>query len=239
VYLDPVTASTDDGDYYTVADAPSLDLPVDHSFFAVIKMAGDVSASGMSGLLTKVDGSAGYFPGYRHAIAASGAHYLQAMVGDATTSAYRNPNGQNNPIGTPAIVGATRDAPIAGQLQLETYRNGTAAASYSGFESGNANGSVANDADLVIGRMHLPPSTDPRELDAYIGEYILFDELLTSQQILDINAYLGAKWGITVEGGGNAAAGRALLPAAGPVIPEPAGLGLIGLALLAVRRRRS
>ena len=80
---------------------------------------------------------------------------------------------------------------------------------------------------------------DPRYFEGDIAEIAILGFAASGQEILDVNAYLGDKYGITVEGGGNAAAGRALLPAAGPVIPEPAGLGLIGLALLAVRRRRS
>ena len=74
-----------------------------------------------------------------------------------------------------------------------------------------------------------------------MGEVILFDTLLTTTEINDVNAYLGQKWGITVAGNGDPDAGRALLPpdVGGEVIPEPAGLGLLGLALLAVRKRRS
>jgi hypothetical protein len=73
---------------------------------------------------------------------------------------------------------------------------------------------MTNDAPLVIGRMHLPPDPDPRELTGYIAEYILFDELLSAQQILDVHAYLGDKWGIGVAPGGNIADGEALLTGA-------------------------
>ena len=241
VYFDPETSGSgigmEDGDYYTIADADSLDLPENHTLFVVMKMAAPISDSGYGGLACKTEGTAGYFPGYRHSITWTGRELLQPMVGDGTDSMYRNPNGQDNPIGTPAIVGVTRDASVAGFTQLTNYKNGAAATSSSDYASGSGQGSLANDAPLLIGRMHRPPNADPRELNAYIGEYILFERLLTAQEILDINAYLGLKWGIDVAPGGDPVAGRALLPAG--VVPEPAGLGLIGLALLAVRRRRS
>ena len=61
-----------------------------------------------------------------------------------------------------------------------------------------------------------------------MAELILFAEVLTDQQILDVNAYLGGKWGITVAGGGNAAAGLALVQGAA-VIPEPSTFMLAAL----------
>jgi len=243
VLLDPETTGAgigmEDGDYYVIADADSLDLPDDHTLFAVIKLASQTSGSGYGGLACKVEGSVDYFPGYRHSITWTGRDFLQPMVGDGTDSMYRNPNGHDNTVGTPVIVGMTRDASVAGVTQLTNYKNGAPPPSSSDWASGSGHGSLANDAPLLIGRMHRPPNTDPRELHAYIGEYILFERLLGPQEILDINAYLGLKWGIDVAPGGDPDAGRALLPAVAAPIPEPAGLGLIGLALLAVRRRRS
>ena len=80
---------------------------------------------------------------------------------------------------------------------------------------------------------------DPRYFEGDIAEIAILAFAASPQDILDVNAYLGGKYGIQVAGGGNAAAGLALLAPPGGVVPEPAGLGLIGLALLAVRKRRS
>jgi hypothetical protein len=40
---------------------------------------------------------------------------------------------------------------------------------------------------------------------------ILFNTKLTAQEVLDVNAYLGAKWGVTVAAGGDPVAGAALV----------------------------
>jgi len=62
-------------------------------------------------------------------------------------------------------------------------------------------------------------STFQRYCKGFIGELILFDTTLTTTEINDVNAYLGDKWGITVAGGGDAAAGEALLGGGGAATP--------------------
>jgi len=52
---------------------------------------------------------------------------------------------------------------------------------------------------------------DPTWFRGYMGELILFGAKLTDQQILDVNAYLGEKWGIAVAEGGDPDAGQALV----------------------------
>ena len=111
-----------------------------------------------------------------------------------------------------------------------------------GDHPSGATGSYTNTEPMRVGVVSYDGgATFTRYHKGFMGEVILFDTLLTTTEINDVNAYLGDKWGITVAGNGDPDAGRALLPpdAGGEVIPEPAGLGLIGLALLAVRRRRS
>ena len=98
---------------------------------------------------------------------------------------------------------------------------------------------VANSNPLSIGGA----SGEWGSIVGDIAEIIIFDVALDTSaggDFEDVNAYLADKYGLSVAGSGNALEGLALLGGGGgEVIPEPAGLGLIGLALLAVRRKRS
>ena len=79
-----------------------------------------------------------------------------------------------------------------------------------------------NDDAIVIGTRHdLAANTWFR---GYLGEVILFDAALTDQEILDINTYLSVKWDIPLEvAGGDAVEGAILLDdILGPLNPSPA-----------------
>ncbi len=98
---------------------------------------------------------------------------------------------------------------------------------------------VANSNPLSIGGA----SGEWGSIVGDIAEIIIFDVALDTSaggDFEDVNAYLADKYGIQVAGTGNPLEGRLLLGPldGGPVIPEPAGLGLIALSLLAVRKRR-
>ena len=117
------------------------------------------------------------------------------------------------------------------------YTDGSSDTAGSTYHMGQAGVTLVptNTGDLLVGAQG---AADPRGFMGDVAEIAVVAFAASPQQILDVNAYLGGKYGIAVAGGGDPIAGLALL-APPVVVPEPAGLGLIGLALLAVRRRRS
>jgi len=117
---------------------------------------------------------------------------------------------------------------------MNHYHNGTSV-----FSGGSSNGSPTttflNNEPLFIGGGGSPsPVEGGAPFTGDIAEIVILPFSASDQEILDVNAYLGDKYGISVAGGGNIANGLALL------VPEPSGLALlvIGLVPLVARRRR-
>jgi hypothetical protein len=90
------------------------------------------------------------------------------------------------------------------------WKNGAVATSTGGSTSGQVNVPASNN-EFWLGRYRETNNSTPNGLDGDIAELILFDEHLSDNDVNDINAYLGDKWGIASSGGGNAAAGAALV----------------------------
>ena len=166
--------------------------------------------------------------------------YHRTGAGTGTEIQYSGPGGQawardDNGLVTAHQIGVMWHDDSADDLRV--YVDGLEPVPYAAlFHSVAGATPTLNDDPLYIGQNIGPFPGD-------IAEIIIFDVTLDTAaggELEDVTAYLADKYGLTAAGSGNALEGRLLLgPLDADPVPEPTGLGLIGLALLAVRKRRS
>ena len=91
---------------------------------------------------------------------------------------------------------------------INMFSNGTLVDGATGTVSADTD--YTNNEDLFIGGGS-GWFAGPRELSGDIAEIIILNFAATGQEVLDVNAYLGQKYALTVEPGGDAAEGLVLL----------------------------
>jgi len=215
------------GDGADEVQVPDTDNSLDLSDWTIL-VAFQTDASATGTLLEKDNASSWNYLGYHRNTSGSENQFLGA-------GGQQWARAQNGSVTAPQIVAYWHDDAPSDDMRV--YVDGLEPSPYLGGDlSVNPVGATPTASDLPL---QIGGNTGVMPAD--IAEIIIFNLPLDDSaggDLEDVTAYLGAKYGITVAGTGNAAEGLLLLQGA-PVIPEPAGLGLIGLALLAVRRRRS
>ena len=177
---------------------------------------------------------------WNYLIAANGPSVYQA----GANAQGKTPNGNADSVsnagigGSFGIIGHRADLTIA-HLGVVTDTIGNFLNGNDVFKGGSSFGDPATDftntEPLFIGGGGSPiPVEGGAPFTGDLAEIAILPFTASDQQILDVSAYLGDKYGIAVAGGGNAANGLAL------IVPEPSGVALlvIGLVPLVARRRR-
>jgi len=185
-------------DLVTVPHSDSLNV-AGHTFFFVVKCLNAVNDNGF--ILAKHEGT---WPTYHFALR-YGIDYRNGVAYNIAIGS----EGQNSEAGSEDYrnrfaIGAGRlDATLVGTNlpgtdcpAITLFFNGVVdQPSYDAYDA-TTDDDLFNTYEVVIGKDPRNSPTEPRWFNGDMAELILFDYAMSDQEIADVNAYLGDKWGI-------------------------------------------